>query len=159
MSTYITYSPNQTFDLGRKLAKKLLKQEPLKRGAFVLALQGELGSGKTTFLQGFAKGLGIKEKITSPTFVIMKKFKIPSKKNKTGSKYEFFYHLDCYRLEKPKELYALGWKEIVGNRYNIVAVEWAERIRHLVPKSSLWIKFLLKRKNERKIVTGHNSIL
>ncbi len=72
---YITNSPSQTKKLGEKFAKEVLGIKPDKT-AFVIGLKGELGGGKTCFLQGFAKGLGIKEKILSPTFVILKRFKI-----------------------------------------------------------------------------------
>ncbi|GAH10373.1 unnamed protein product [marine sediment metagenome] len=71
-------------------------------------------------MQGFSKGLGIKEKILSPTFVIMKKFQVPGKKI-----VHWFYHIDCYRIRKPKELSDLGFKEIISNPKNIVAIEWA----------------------------------
>ena len=75
----ITNSSSQTKELGEKLAKKISKGKP-KKAAFVIGLKGELGGGKTTFLQGFARGLGVKEKILSPTFIIMKKFQIPKKR-------------------------------------------------------------------------------
>jgi len=74
---YFTTHPNQTKKLGKIVAKKILKIKR-KRKAQVLGLEGDLGGGKTTFLQGFAKGLGIKEKILSPTFILMRKFQIPS---------------------------------------------------------------------------------
>ena len=72
---YTTTSYKQTQKFGENFAKEILKLQPQKQ-AIVLALHGNLGGGKTTFLQGFAKGLGIKEKILSPTFVIMKRFDI-----------------------------------------------------------------------------------
>ena len=76
-------SANQTKKYGRELAQRILKKG-LNNKAFVLALQGELGAGKTTFVQGFAAGLGIKEKISSPSFVIMKKFQF---NNLTNSRF------------------------------------------------------------------------
>ena len=75
---YLTKSPSETKNLGERIAKKVLKTKP-KEKAFVIGLIGELGGGKTTFLQGFARGLGIKEKILSPSFVIMKRFDISHK--------------------------------------------------------------------------------
>jgi len=106
-----------------------------------------LGGGKTTFLQGFSKGLGIKQKITSPTFVIMRRYKIQN----TGYKIQNFYHIDCYRVEKPKEILDLGFKEIISNPQNIVAVEWVDRIRKIMPKNTIWIKFDFVNKNTRQI--------
>ena len=76
---YLSKSSSQTKKLGESLAKKFLKEKKQK-GAKILGLEGDLGGGKTTFLQGFAKGLGLKEKILSPTFIIMRKFKIQNSK-------------------------------------------------------------------------------
>lgn len=133
----ITSGPIQTKKLGEKFAKEILEKKP-KKTAFVVGLEGELGGGKTTFLQGFAKGLGIKEKILSPTFVIMKKF-------------NNFYHIDCYRIEKPKELLDLGFKKITSNPKNIIVIEWADRIRKIMPKHTLWIKFDFINEKRRRI--------
>jgi len=134
----ITSSSIQTKKLGERFAKEILEKKP-KKTAFVVGLEGELGGGKTTFLQGFAKGLGVKEKVLSPTFVIMKKF-------------NNFYHIDCYRIEKSKELLDLGFKEIVSNPKNIIAVEWADRIRKIMPKDSIWIKFDFIDRNTRRMI-------
>lgn len=129
-----TNSPSQTKKIGKILAKDLLKTK-LKKTVFTLALEGDLGGGKTTFLQGFAKGLGIKEKILSPTFVILKKFRIKNRK------FQFFYHIDCYRLKKSKEILDLGFKEIISNPKNIIAIEWADKIKKVLPKNSIRLKF------------------
>ena len=118
-----------------------------EKKAFVLGLEGDLGGGKTTFLQGFAKGLGIKEKILSPTFVLMKRFSI--KKNKSG--FKDFYHLDCYRIENPKEILSLGFKKIISNSNNIVAIEWADRVKKILPKDILILKFEFINETTRKI--------
>ena len=107
--------------LGKKIAQKIVKQGP-RQGAFVLALQGDLGSGKTTFIQGLAAGLGVESRITSPTFVLMKKFSIPNYQLQTTN-YKLLYHFDCYRIDRPEEILALGWQEIIDNPHNIVAVE------------------------------------
>ena len=141
----ITYSVSQTKNLGKKLAKDILKFS-LKKKAIVVALEGELGSGKTTFLQGFAKGLGIKDKILSPTFVILKNFRL------SAPNFKCFYHIDCYRIKKPKELLILGFKGIISNPQNIVAVEWAEKVGKLLPKESIILDFKFKKEKEREIV-------
>ena len=136
---FISKSPGQTKKIAAILAKEILKIRSQKK-AFVLGLEGDLGGGKTTFLQGFARGIKIKEKITSPTFVLMKKFQIPS------PKFQTFYHLDCYRIEKPEEILRLGIKEIISDPQNIVAIEWADKIKKILPKNVLILKFeLLKR--------------
>jgi len=140
----LTTSPNQTKKAGEILAREILKS-PLKNKAFVIGLEGDLGGGKTTFLQGFAKGLGIKEKILSPTFIILKRFKIKD------LRFKCFYHIDCYRISKPKEILDLGFKEIISNPKNIVAIEWADRIRHILPKNVIMLKAQLIDKTTRKI--------
>ncbi len=147
---HLTYSAAQTKNLGKKLAQKLLNSLPKER-ALVVALKGELGSGKTTFLQGFGKGLGIKSKILSPTFVILRKFQIPA------SNFKYFYHIDCYRIKKPEELLILGFKEIISSPKNIVAIEWAEKVIKLLPEESIILKFDLEKKEERKIVIRSNN--
>jgi tRNA threonylcarbamoyladenosine biosynthesis protein TsaE len=140
---YLTLSVSQTKNLGKKLARELSNSLP-KEKAIIIALEGELGSGKTTFLQGFAKGLGIKDKILSPTFVLMKKYQIPN------TKYQF-YHIDCYRIKKPKELLTLGFEEIISNPKNIVAIEWAEKVAKLLPKENIVLDFRIKVGKEREI--------
>ena len=74
-----------------------IKKAPKNKGALILALSGDLGSGKTTFAQYFLRALGVKGKITSPTFVIFKRYPLPSKS------YAAAYHMDCYRISKPKD--------------------------------------------------------
>lgn len=145
LSEYITHNPSQTKKIGENLANKIINQKKRESRARVLALQGELGGGKTTFLKGFAKGLGVKERILSPTFVILKKFKI---KNKN---FKFFYHLDCYRILKGKEILELGFKEIALNPKNIIAIEWSERIKNILPKKVILITFAFYKKRKRKI--------
>lgn len=136
----ITNSAKETQELGKILAKEILKQD-LNKTALVLALQGDLGGGKTTFLQGFAKGLGIKEKILSPTFVLIKRFKMNKKYFKN------FYHVDCYRISGAKDIEELGFKDIILNPENIVVVEWSERIKKVLPKPTIIIKFDFMGKN------------
>ncbi len=133
---YFTLKPAQTKKLGEILGREVLKATPPKR-ALMIGLKGDLGGGKTTFLQGFAKGLGIKQRILSPTFVIMKKFDI---KHQT-SKFKRLYHIDCYRIFKPQEILNLGFNQIVFSPENIVAVEWADRIFKILPRGTIILKF------------------
>jgi len=120
----------------RKIAKELgstILKEKQRNRALVLALKGELGAGKTSFVQGLAKGLKIKENVLSPTFLIIKKYKILNTR--------YLYHIDCYRLKGPKDLVQLGWEEIIQDSNNIVAVEWADHIKSIIPKDAVWISF------------------
>jgi len=142
---YLTINSSQTKKLGEILAQEILKDN-IKKTALLLGLEGDLGGGKTTFLQGFAKGLGIKEKILSPTFVILKRFKIQD------SRFENFYHIDCYRIKKPKEILGLKFKEIINNPKNIVVIEWSDRIRQILPKDTPILKFKFIDKNQREIL-------
>lgn len=134
----ITGSLKETHKLARDLAKKTLNIAQGK--AIVIGLSGELGSGKTTFIQGFAKALGIKTKVVSPTFVILKKFKITNLKYQK-SNLKTLVHIDCYRIERPKEILDLGWEELINNPQNIILVEWAEKIKKIFPKKYFWINF------------------
>lgn len=151
MVNFFSNSPIKTKKAGEILGKEV-SEIKRKKGALVLGLVGDLGGGKTTFLQGFARGLGIKEKILSPTFIILKKFKIPKIKKKIQDQnFENFYHIDCYRLQKPKEILDLGFKEIISNPQNIVTIEWADRIQKILPKNTLILKFKFVDQNKREI--------
>ena len=143
----ITNSASQTQKLGEKLAKEIFTFGG--SSSTVLGLEGDLGGGKTTFLQGFAKGLGVKEKILSPTFVILKRFQF---NNLAIKQFNNFYHIDCYRISNAKEVLGLGFKKIISDPKNIVAVEWSERIKKILPKSAIIIKFNFVDKNKREIV-------
>lgn len=141
---HITNSKFQTQKLAKNLAKQLVKhQMPNKKHALVVGLSGELGSGKTTFVQGFAKALGIKERIISPTFVILKKFKIKDLK--------FLTHIDAYRIKNSKEILDLGWKNMLVSPENIILVEWPEKIKKIFPKQYFWLNFSHKGKSKRSI--------
>ena len=134
----ITKNERETKKVARMLAQEIIKKPLKTKGAVVIGLQGELGAGKTRFVQGFAKGLGIRQRLTSPTFVLMKKYKN-------------LYHIDCYRIDKPKDLLDLDFKEIVSNPDNIILIEWAEKVRKILPKDTIWIKFEIINFKERKI--------
>jgi tRNA threonylcarbamoyladenosine biosynthesis protein TsaE len=138
----------ETRNLARKIAKKCLKTGPdfKNNQAIIFAMSGNLGSGKTTFTQGFAKGLGIVDKILSPTFVILKKFKIPN------SEFRYFYHIDCYRIKQQEEILDLGFKEIISSPRNIVFIEWSENINSIIPKDSVFIEFKFKKDKVREII-------
>jgi len=135
--TYLAKNPSQTKQIGKRLAQKILKGKPQKT-ASVVKLFGDLGAGKTTFLQGFAKGLEIKEKILSPTFVLMRKIRLGKSKGKDSSaSFKYFYHIDCYRIKEGKDLLDLGLKEIISQPENIIAIEWAEKAKEALPENAL----------------------
>ena len=143
----ISKSSEQTQKIASQLASNLSGNE-------ILCFSGELGSGKTTFIQGLAKGLGITENITSPTFVIFKKYKAKNNFHPLGDhpKGEEFYHFDLYRIHDPQEVLDLGFTEIINNKKNISAIEWSEKIKDLIPlKNVIYIKLEYQNKNQRKI--------
>jgi tRNA threonylcarbamoyladenosine biosynthesis protein TsaE len=143
----ISQSLQETRKFARDLALALTKFV-IKDQGLILALEGELGAGKTAFVQGFAKALKIKEKIFSPTFLLMRKFSLPSKNSVF---FKNFYHLDCYRLQKASELEKLGAVEVLKNPQNIVLIEWPNRIKSILPSKVLWLKFKILKPNQRKI--------
>lgn len=140
---FYSNSISQTKKIGEILGKEVLKVNKRKE-AFILGLEGELGSGKTAFLQGLAKGLGIKGKIISPTFIFIRRFKN-------------FFHIDCYRLKNPKEIFPLGLEEIISNPKNIIAIEWVDRIKKFLPKNTLILEFETISNNKRKIGLCYNN--
>lgn len=155
---YNSESVSQTKKIAENLAKKILSNSIKKQNkqAVVLTLYGDLGSGKTTFLQGFANALKIKEKITSPTFVILKKFPIPVQHQRlhtidTKPIFKNFYHIDCYRIENSEEMLELDFNDIISNPKNIIAIEWPEKIKKILPKNRITIKFSFISQNQRKI--------
>ena len=135
-----TKSDKETKKLGGALAREILKEKKAKH-ALVISLEGDLGAGKTTFVQGFGKFLGVKERIQSPTFVIMRIYHPHN-----------FIHVDAYRL-KSKDFKAIGWKDFVKNKNNVILVEWGNKIKNILPKNSLRIIFKHgKNYSERKII-------
>lgn len=133
---FITNSNAETFKTGEEFAKRL------NRGDLIL-LTGELGSGKTTFVKGLAKGLKIKKNIISPTFILLKSYKAP---NKT-----ILNHLDLYRLNNvsPRDL---GIEELLKNEKSVTIIEWAEKIKKYPTKSRIiYISFKYLSENKREI--------
>ena len=136
---FTTHSAQET----QRLAKKILKQ---MKGKNVLALYGELGSGKTTFIQGLAKALGIKKRLVSPTFILMRQYQLPK-----GDIYNSMLHLDLYRVKSADDLRSIDLDEIVNNPKNLVVIEWAEKAKKILPQNRLDIKFTITGENQREI--------
>ena len=106
----------------KKIAQKI-------KGGEIFALIGELGSGKTTFTKALGKELGIRQTISSPTFVMMQQFEIPKSKL-------FLYHLDLYRTKNFKEVQSLGITEWWGHPQTITVIEWADKILNDLPTNT-----------------------
>lgn len=109
----------------------------------MICLYGDLGAGKTTFVQGLAWGLGIKKRILSPTFIFIRQYKI--------SPGHTFYHIDLYRIEKMEDIQGLGLKEILADKNNIIIIEWPEKIKDILPRYAEEIFFKYIDENTREI--------
>jgi len=144
--TTTTYSFKET----QSIAKEII---PELSGHKVIALFGDLGSGKTTFIQGLAKGLGITKKIISPTFIIMRTYNIPPllKERVRNSFHSNFYHVDLYRIKSPHDIQDIGLLELIKEENGIFAIEWPEKIKHLLPHNTIKIYFEYLDENKRKI--------
>lgn len=140
MVKIFTKTSAETKKIAFALAKEILKTPP-SHGALVIALEGNLGAGKTTFVQGFALGLGITEIPKSPTFVLMNVFSMRQGTQDKRHGARQLVHLDCYRIASAKELECLGIKEIFKDSHSVVMIEWAERIRSLLPRGVIRIRF------------------
>ncbi len=139
----ITNSPSETKALGERLAKQVIKNG-LQDKAVIIELIGNLGSGKTTFVKGFAKKSSIRKLILSPTFVIFKKFKI------SIPPFKLLYHFDCYRLKDHKDLNSLGFKDICSDPKNIILIEWAEIVKKGLPNQKITINFKVIGESKRQ---------
>jgi tRNA threonylcarbamoyladenosine biosynthesis protein TsaE len=168
MKKIVTNSFKETQQLGFDFAKKL-------KGGEVLALYGDLGSGKTTFMQGLAKGLGITRNIISPTFIIMRSYQVhrhsgkpkvhlesrrengswtyPSrhKRQDEGLELKNLYHLDLYRIENESQAVDLGLTEFMGDPQNLVVIEWPDKIENLLPENRINIYFTYLEDDKREI--------
>lgn len=132
---YISDSPPKT----EALAKEFLAKNP---GVNLIGLSGDLGSGKTVFVKGIAKALGINRNITSPTFVIEKIYK---------SKARQLVHIDAYRLSGADDLRTIGFDEFSVDSKNIVVIEWPERVFSVFPGKMKIINFYYVSEDKRKI--------
>lgn len=116
--------------------------------ATVLALHGDLGAGKTTFVQALAHGLGVGEPVTSPTFVIRKDYPL------TGS-WDLLVHIDAYRLDDPAELERLGFAELCSLPRTLICVEWDERVTECLPDEAIHLSFTMV--NDIRIISRYHA--
>ena len=145
---FITNNFGETQNLGENFARILLAQAvqgvSLSRDN-VVALYGNLGSGKTTFVQGLARGFGIRKRIISPTFVFVRQYKVSPPRCNT------FYHVDLYRIENQREIEGMGLREIINDGKNTIVIEWAEKMQNLLPKKRWDVEFKDLGGSKRKI--------
>ena len=140
----ITKSAEETAKIGEELARQLTDGGS---GPHILCLYGDLGSGKTTFTQGFARGLGITSRLLSPTFIIVRRYDIPV----TGKK---LYHIDLYRLQNTEDFTELGLSEIFSDFDAYVVVEWAEKLGDMLPVARRDITFTARHDGSHTLKVG-----
>lgn len=132
---------------GKFIEEVLLDREKRGRaGAVVVCLWGDLGAGKTTFVQGIGRMLQIGKTLSSPTFLIMKKYLLSGQ-----YKGRCLYHYDAYRISNTEDILDLGWEEIIGDENNIVVVEWPEKIASILPSSRIDVRLSHVSENQRRI--------
>ncbi|HVN67694.1 MAG TPA: tRNA (adenosine(37)-N6)-threonylcarbamoyltransferase complex ATPase subunit type 1 TsaE [Candidatus Sulfotelmatobacter sp.] len=130
---FYSKSAVETLQLGRQIGSQLVSND-------VIALTGQLGAGKTTLIQGIAEGAGVKDYVTSPTFIIINEYqgRLP------------FFHVDLYRLDDLEQITELGIEEYF-RKGGVCVIEWAEKLDGLLPKNAERIEMTIKGENEREI--------
>lgn len=133
---YHSNSPKETENIAKAFAKKLKPGD-------VVTLDGDLGAGKTAFTQGLAKGLGVSDYVSSPTFTIINCYsgRLP------------VYHFDVYRIEDSDEMYDIGFDEYVGGD-GVSVIEWAEKIKDIlpVPRYKVQIQKCMSKHDDYRII-------
>ena len=130
-----TKNEEETLRLGFKVGRSISPPS-------LIALMGDLGSGKTVFTRGIARGMGITMRVKSPSFVLINEYPTPHP----------LYHFDLYRLNNPQELFELGYEEYFYTPHGVVVIEWADKIIDFLPSEYLQVKIQIESCNVRKIV-------
>lgn len=152
----LSKSSKETEEAAKVFLEKLL---PRKDKATVVALSGDLGSGKTAFVQAVARLLNIKDRVTSPTFVLIKSYKLFTRQNFAVAKlrrasvtgYKSLFHIDAYQLKSGDEIKKLGWNEMIADPQNLIFIEWPENVADAIPKDAIKISFEFVHEKTRKI--------
>ena len=131
---FIVRTEEDTINLGKKIGEKLKKGD-------VVALDGSLAAGKTYLTKGIAKGLGIQEDITSPTFTLISEY---------SGRFNL-YHMDVYRLEGVEDFLDLGTEEMLYGD-GVCVIEWSKKVKQALPKNTIYIDIMVNDDNSRKII-------
>lgn len=135
---FLSHSKEDTIRFAHEYAKSL-------RSGDVVALQGDLGSGKTTFTQGLSDALNVKDRVTSPTFVIMKNYLAHIQQKDIT-----LNHIDCYRISEI-DADAIGLSEIFDDKNSVTILEWPENISKILPSRTKTLLFEYLNESDRKI--------
>jgi len=120
----ITHSEKETMSIAKKFALSM-------KGGELLCMYGDLGAGKTTFVKGFVGALSKNQKISSPTFVLMKHYRV------SRGKIDEVVHIDAYRISDTSEILNIGFEEFIGDGRKVVIIEWADKIKNIFPKQRI----------------------
>jgi len=131
---FFSHSPEQTRRIGMRLGAML-------QAGDVICLQGDLGAGKTTFVQGVAKGWGSQDSVSSPTFIIVNEYRRPDD--------GILFHMDAYRLDSAPEAEELDLDSMLAD--GPLLIEWPDRIKSLIPSENLWVELEYIDEEERKM--------
>ena len=131
LGSYVTKSPDETKELASQFAKDISQGD-------VIALIGDLGTGKTAFGPGLAKAIGVQESVGSPTFKLISEYQ--------GVSFSL-YHIDCYRLKNVQQFINIGGEEYIVSAYGVTVIEWADIIEEILPDDTVKIHF--------KRISGH----
>ena len=137
---YVTNGEGETEELGRRLGERL-------EGGAVIAFTGDLGAGKTAFTRGLARGLGIRDRVTSPTFTIVNEYE--------GGRLPLF-HFDMYRLGSSEELFDIGWEDYLA-RGGVCAVEWSEHVADALEGDAIRVEIRRGASDHQRRITLTNA--
>ena len=136
---FVTNSPEETEELGERLGRTLSPGD-------VVAFTGDLGAGKTAFTRGIARGLGIGDRVTSPTFAIVNEYE--------GGRLPLF-HFDMYRLTSSDELFDIGWEDYLA-RGGVCAVEWSEHAEGAFEEEPIWVDIRRGESDDQRFISIRN---
>lgn len=134
------------------IADILVYQNAASLECLVISLVGDLGAGKTTFTQELGKMLGISESIVSPTFMIMKSYKVEHEQ------FDVLTHIDAYRFESEEEACPLQLAEVLKRSRSIVCVEWPERISSYIPKTAVSVSITILEEGSRQVIVEYPEV-
>lgn len=138
-----TTSEIETVRVAQEIARSL-------KGGDVIALEGNLGAGKTTFVRALARAFGIKARVTSPTFLLMRCYALPRGKSRRGIRH--LCHVDAYRVRSGKELRDIGLAEYLTAPDSLTVIEWPEHARDILPRRTIRIRFKYGKKSDERTI-------
>jgi tRNA threonylcarbamoyladenosine biosynthesis protein TsaE len=163
MKEFTSHSIAETESIAAQWLKDVSDKYADKDEALVVGLSGHLGAGKTAFVKAVAKALEIKEEVTSPTFVLMKIYEIDPNNQRSMINGQIpwrrLIHIDAYRLERPEELEALDWEDLVADKNNLIMIEWPENVGLEKSGLSILLKFEIRNNEYHVAELGTSSLI